>query len=282
MVAAKSPSYWDGFAQAFANLGSPLRPAVADIQFLEDTIAAWASNHQVPRLCGTMLGVTPELAKMHWPEGSQLLAVDKSMPMAKTAWPGNLPGRRAVVCGNWLALPRGAASCHVVAGDGSINCLRYPDEFLTLGESVARVLTEDGILVLRCYLQSNTPEDPADVYSDLLTGAVQSFHAFKLRLLMATQKSVGEGVALRDVWASWEKRNLDRAGLFVRYDRPAVETIEYYRNSSTVYAFPTLAELRQVLHPVFEELRLLTPDYELGDRCPTLVLKPWRNRVPIV
>src|SRR5215211_3787901 len=108
MVATEPKTYWDGFAQAFANLGSPLRPVEPDIEFLQTTIAAWAQTNQVDRLRGTILGVTPELARMQWPDGSQVLAVDKSMPMAKTSWPGNLPDRRAVVCGNWLALPRQA------------------------------------------------------------------------------------------------------------------------------------------------------------------------------
>jgi hypothetical protein len=280
MVAAKPESYWDGFARAFANLGSPLRPCSPDIQFLEDSIGRWAQQHRVGTLHGTMLGVTPELAKMRWPNGSQILAVDKSMPMAQMAWPGDLPETRAVVCGNWLSLPRRSSSCHVVAGDGSINCLRFPEEFRTLSNSVARVLTDDGLLLLRCYLQTETPEDPDAVYGDLCSGAVQSFHAFKLRLLMAVQKDATEGVALRNVWESWVARNLHREDLYSRYGRPAVETIEYYRDSLTVYSFPTLRELRQVLMPVFEEVRLLTPDYEMGDRCPTLVLTPWRNRRP--
>jgi len=50
-----------------------------------------------------LLGATPAIANMHWPDETWLTALDKSLPMAKSVWPGNVPGRRAVVCGDWLS-----------------------------------------------------------------------------------------------------------------------------------------------------------------------------------
>ena len=192
-------SYWDGFARSYRNLGPPLRPSDIDVQFLEDEVAAWALAHPVERLQGTVFGVTPELARMRWPPGSWVLGVDSSFAMAQAVWPGDVPESRGVVCGNWVSLTRRDGSCHIVVGDGSIHCLRYPDGFRALADSVERVLADDGVLILRCYVQSDLREDPDDVYADLCSGSVRSFHAFKLRLLMAMQESADSGIAVRRV-----------------------------------------------------------------------------------
>jgi hypothetical protein len=52
-----------------------------------------------------------------------------------------------------------------------------------------------------------------------------------------------------------------------------VATIDYYKDSSTVYAFPTLDELRAELADKFRELSLLTPGHPMGSRCPILVFQ---------
>jgi hypothetical protein len=121
---------------------------------------------QTSRSVRMLLGVTPEIAGMDWPERSSLIAVDSSLPMAQAVWPGNLP-QRWVVCGNWLALPQREPSCHVVIADGSFNCLPYPDGFRALAKTVSRVLCSDGILVLRCYIRSRERETPEGVCADV-------------------------------------------------------------------------------------------------------------------
>lgn len=251
---------------------------------MQRAITGWAALHPGECLDALLLGVTPEIAEMQWPEHSSLTAVDKSLPMVSRVWPGNVPGRRSVVCGNWLTLPRRESSCHIAAGDGSFNCLAYPLEFRAVAEGIAAALHEGGILILRCYLQNDVPESPEQVYADLSRGAIGSFHALKLRLLMALQKNLQEGVAVRDAYRSWTARHLDPESLpsGQGWQNSAIETIEYYKDSGTVYAFPTLVGMRALLGEFFEEVSLFTPSYELGDRCPTLVLRPHHktSRVP--
>lgn len=190
-----------------------------------------------------MLGVTPAVACMRWPEGSLLLAVDNSLPMTRAVWPGNIAGKRAAVCGNWLGLPLRESSCDVVLGDGTVNCLRYPESFRTPAETVCGVLREDGILVLRSYLQLPVPESSDDLYGELAGHSVGSFHAFKLRLLMALQCCPAEGIAVNQAYKSWKGRNLNPRELphGPGWVQSAIETIEFYRETDTVYAFPTLA-----------------------------------------
>ena len=63
-----------------------------------------------------------------------------------------------------------------------------------------------------------------------------------------------------------------------RRDAGHLTTVEVYRGSPAVYSFPTLAELRAELAADFEELSCHVPGYELGERCPTLVLSPRPHR----
>jgi hypothetical protein len=248
-----------------------------DIQCMEEAVTAWAAGHAGEPLRALLLGVTPEIAEMRWPERSSLTATDNSLPMVQARWPGDVPGRRSVVCGNWLAPPYRASSFDVAIGDGSINCLRFPGELRALAEVLCGLLRDDGILLLRSYVQSATRENPQEIYA----ASTGSINALKLRLFMAVQQSPQEGVALRDVYRSWKSRNLDREvlPLGAEWEKPGVaETIELYRDSNTVYAFPTLPELRCVLQEFFEEVSISIPGYDTGDRCPILLLKAHRNR----
>ena len=264
-------TYWDDFAPACGELGPPLRPSPEDLRFAEQTVAQMTA----PRVL--MLGVTPRIADLRWPEGSRIVALDKSHSMTRTAWPGNLEGRRWVACANWLTPPLGRDSCDVVIGDGSINNIEFPGEFERLTCVAASVLCESGRMILRCYLQSDPAESVDAVFDAALAGQIGSFHTFKLRLLMAMQPSACAGVCVGDVyrtWAHWGRRSLPGGP---GWGPAAVATIEYYRDSTTRYAFPTKEELKGALFPRFELESYFQPSYEFGERCPTLVLRPRRT-----
>jgi hypothetical protein len=225
-----------------------------------------------------LLGVTPSIATMNWPDGSRLFALDSSSAMVGSVWPGDVPGIRSAACGDWRAIPSPACSFNVVVGDGSLNCVRFPDDIEAVLEELSRTMTECGILVLRGYFQLPEPESPLAVIDDMLRGAIPHFHAFKLRLLMSMQESAEEGVATDKVYRYWTSRNLDvddvarRAGWSV----PQIRSIELYSGTNTVLSFPTLREFRAVLSCYFHEISLTIPSYALGERCPTLIAAPAR------
>ena len=52
-----------------------------------------------------------------------------------------------------------------------------------------------------------------------------------------------------------------------------LSTIDIYENSSNIYTFPTLDEVRNLFSAQFIELSCYFPDYELGERCPTMIFK---------
>jgi SAM-dependent methyltransferase len=267
-------SYWNSFADSFRALGQPLRPSREDIRSMEDAASAWTAGHPGRRLEALLLGVTPEIAAMRWPELVSLMAVDSSPAMLKAVWPGNVPEKKWAVCGDWHALPRRELSCDFVVGDGSINCLRYPDGYRALIAGVHRTLRDDGVFVLRCYLRPELQESPEQVVARI--GEFPTFHHFKFCLLMAMQPDVREGVAVDRVHRFWAGLKLEEETLAVRdgWGPLDTRTIEFYRGTNTVHTFPTLEELRAVLLECFEEVSQMMPTYPLGERCPTLVLKP--------
>jgi len=269
-------SYWHNLAACYPALRWPLRPSSEDIRFMKAEVAKWVAAHSESEPNVLLLGVTPEIADMQLPAASSLTAVDSSMAMARAVWPGNIPGKRQVSCGNWLALPLQESACGVVIGDGSMNCLPYPDGYLQLAAEVCRVLSTDGIFILRCYIQPAVQERPDDVFADIFREPIPSFHHFKFRILMAMQRSPRVGIAVDEVYRNWADRNIDTRPLTSRagWEQSAIDTIELYRDSATVHTFPTLAEYRSVLDDFFDEISQFKVPCNLGERCPILVLKP--------
>jgi hypothetical protein len=263
-------------APSFSVLGPPLKPSPEDVQFVEKAVANWSASHPGTRLRALLLGVTAEIATMRWPEVSSLIAVDNSFVMARTVWPGNIPSKRRAVCGDWLALPQANASCDSVIGDGSMNCVRYPDGFRTLARSVRSVLGPDGVLLLRSFVRPEGKDSIEQVFTDLFQCKFPTVNHFKFQLLMAMQRSTEQGIAVDDVYREWVRRKINKEELIALtgWEKQSLQSIELYEGQDVVHTFPTVSELRSVLGEFFDEVSISTPSYLLGDRCPSFVLKP--------
>jgi SAM-dependent methyltransferase len=238
-------------------------------------LGAWVAAHGTPR--ALVLGVTPEIARLAWPEGTDLLAVDRSEAMIRLVWPGfPRPGLGALQS-EWLDLDLPAGSRDLVLGDGCFNLLRYPDAHAALLRTVRALLSPRGRFAFRTFVRPEASETPAEVYRAALAGEIAGFHAFKLRLLMAHQRDPRAGVPVREVWRSFAAHVPDPEALSARLGWPApqIATIASYRESEAVHVFPSLYELRAACAAAgFRELSCTTGPYELGERCPTLVLAP--------
>jgi SAM-dependent methyltransferase len=266
--------YWDRFAEAYAILGSPLRPSAEELAFMGRTVRDRTAAAGAAPLRALLLGSTPGLAAMDWPSNTHLAAIDRSFPMARGVWPGNIPGRRDIVCADWLAAPFRDASFHVAAGDGSVNCLSYPGGIYALSEELARLLCPHGLLMLRTYLQVEPRESPDELLGQALRGALPGFDEFKLRLMMALQRDPADGLAVENVY-QWVSRRIDPVELARRtgWALAAIETMQLYKDSATVYAFPTREQLLSVLLPHFEVFSSMEPSHPMGQRCLVLSLR---------
>jgi SAM-dependent methyltransferase len=257
--------HWPLHARQWALIGPPLRPAAEDVAIAERAVAEWAAaSRRAPR--ALLLGVTPELATMRWPAGTRLLAVDRSAAMIDAIFPA---GAGEAIAAEWLALPRDAASIDVALGDGCLSCLAHPAGYQALAAELGRVLVADGVAVLRLFAAPERREPLAEVAAALRAGRIASFHALKWRIAMAIQPD-DRNVRVADILAAFDELAPDRAAL--PWPPEVIATIDVYRGSALVYSFPTAAEAAAAL-PGFVIAAAHTPGYELGERCPTLVLR---------
>jgi SAM-dependent methyltransferase len=265
---------WPSQARHWHLLGPPLRPSRDDVAIVEGVVRALLATPRV-----LLLGVTPELATLAWPPGTELAAVDRCAGMIGAVWPssGTPAGARAVQ-GDWRALPIDDASVDLVLGDAVMTLLAFPHDTEALFTEVHRVLRPEGRFVVRALVPHGTREDVSGVSRDLLAGRIGSLHAFKVRLLMALHPSPEQGTRLADAWDAWQAVAPDPRALATElgWKLEALATIAVYRDSPVVYAFPTVEELDVIArraHLARDAVQV--PRYELGDRCPTIT---WRKR----
>ena len=129
---------WSQVARSWLQLGSPLRPTLEDVGFYQDAIAGWCANHpgRAPR--GLILGVTPELYGLDWPDAGLLRAVDRTIELIEHVWPGK---REQVLHCEWRHAGLPKASSDIVLCDGGLHLLDYPDGQQQLAARLAEWLT---------------------------------------------------------------------------------------------------------------------------------------------
>lgn len=270
------PDQFSSHARAWNRLGPPLRPAPEDVRVAERYVEATPARPGSP-FRALILGVTPELACMRWPENTELVAVDRSRVMIDAVWPaGRLPCRGHALCADWSEVPLESGSIDAVLGDGSFTLLAWPDAQRGVLRELRRLIAERGRLVLRVFVLPERREDVAAVLRDLDGGRIGSFHVFRWRLAMSLQRELERGVSLRDVWQLWQRLDLDRDALALRHGWPrdSIDSIDAYRQAEGQLWFPTLSQARALLAEEFRELDCHLPGYELGACFPTLRLAP--------
>ena len=266
--------HWMVHASQWAHVGQPLRPGPIDVGIAE-SMARQASTivgHASPR--ALVLGVTPELVGMGWPQGTRLISVDRCPGMIGRVLPRAGQGRVIGICGNWLQLPLASGSLDLIAGDGCFTVLETLADHGAFSAELARVLA-GGFLIMRLFVRPDQAETIEQVFDALEAGQIGNFHIFKWRLAMALHQDLGSGVAVADIWKAWQSSGLDSASLALAQGWPVadIETIRAYENATARYTFPRIHEAREVLSRDFAELDCQLPDYELGERCPTLLLR---------
>jgi hypothetical protein len=107
---------------------------------------------------------------------------------------------------------------------------------------------------------------------------VSSLNVLKLRLGMAMQEDIEAGTQLRRVWEKIHQFEPDFPRLAARVGWPLDQllAINTYRDCPAKYCFLSVADVCRLLCEgpggfAVESVRV--PSYELGDRCPTLVLR---------
>lgn len=268
--------HWNSHSRHWHRVGPPLRPDTTDVSTAEEMLQTIADDPRPRPAAALLLGVTPELAGMRWPVGSGLLAVDRSTEMIQGVLPRHTPVPLQAVCGEWSTLPLADSSIGYAAGDGCLTVLENPEALRALSAEVRRVLASSGGFVIRLFVQAAQPEQPDQVLADLLAGRIGNFHIFKWRLAMALHEGLDQGVHVRDIWRCWQDMDIPARSLSERlgWSVEEIGTIDAYRDAQARYTFSTLEEAREIFSEHFQEQDCRVPDYELGERCPTLLLAP--------
>ena len=196
-------SYWDSLAHQFQHQQPPLRPCAEDARLLFQAVRDWSERNPRAHYRILLFGVTPEIANLPWPENASLLAIEKSQAMIDLIWPGNIPGRREVVAGNWFDIALKEASFDFVVGDGFSTGFAYPDQYHQIAEIISRWLKPDGLLVTRLFVRPEKEETHEAVLSDLRAGKIKRFDTLKWRLGMAIQQNARQGVFVDDIYRAW-------------------------------------------------------------------------------
>ncbi|MBZ5587555.1 MAG: methyltransferase domain-containing protein [Acidobacteriia bacterium] len=269
---------WLELSRRWGRINPPLRPAPQDIELFErlvDTVAQDAGP--APRVL--LLGVTPEIATMRWPAGTRLLALDSSPAMIRTVWPAGEARDAVVARADWKAMPVRDGACDVVIGDGILTSQRFPNDVLALASEVRRVVKDSGAFVMRLFARPETNEPLGGVFQDLRAGRIPNFDVFHWRLAMAVHRDTTSGTRLGDVWEAWQENVPMPAELLASlgWAPDAARILETYRSSATLISFPTVVEVRDTLAQDFDQTACHIPEYESGDRYPTVLFRPRRH-----
>ena len=266
--------HWAEMARQWQQAGSPLRPSKQDRSFCINAVEEWHRHRGVaPRVL--ILGVTPDIYRLPWPELTDILAVDRSQPMIDIVWPGP---NEAVLCADWLSMALLDNSRDIAFCDGGLHLLSYPQEQQQLVHILRSLLSDKGLCILRLFVPPRQRESPNAVLQDLLEGRISNLNILKLRLAMSLQDCAEKGVELKKVWCTLHEIASDLGGLAEKIGWPAEHmlAVNIYRDSTARYSFVTVDQVCDLFcgsSGGFKLRYLHVPSYELGERCPTIVLQ---------
>jgi hypothetical protein len=226
-----------------------------------------------------LLGVTPDIYRLPWPEGTDVLAVDRSQAMIDIVWPGP---KDAVLCTDWLSMALPDNSRDIAFCDGGLNLLSYPQEQQKLVHILRSLVSDKGLCIFRLFVPPQQRESPDAVLHDLIEGKIANLNILKLRLAMSLQVTAAKGVELNKIWRALHEIAPDLGGLAEKIGWPVehMMAINMYRGSTARYSFGTVDQVHDLFCDSggFKLRCLHVPSYELGERCPTIVLQ--RERTP--
>jgi hypothetical protein len=268
-------SYWDLLAGQFQHQQSPLRPCVEDTRIVHRIIHDWHRRYSPSRTNALLFGVTPEIANLSWPANTFLRAVEKSQAMIDVVWPGNIPDRRQVVCGNWFEVKIKEHSLDLVVGDGFLTGLAYPRQYVEMAGIISRWLQPDGLLVARLFVRPEKKETIDGIMTDLAASRIARFDILKWRLAMAIQETAEQGVKVDDIYRAWREIHDQQPALSEQagWPRATINTIKLYDGRGDRYFFPTIKELNAAFSASLEPVSVTIPAYDFGQCCPILVYR---------
>ena len=156
--------------------------------------------------------------------------------------------------------------------------MTYPRGQRRFVQTLHRIVASNGLCIFRLFIPPKERESSDKVLQDLLGAKIPNLNLLKFRLWMAMHEDITHGVELKRIWNAIYRAAPDFNRLASRIGWPIehLMAINTYRNSSTRYYF---LDLDRVCHLFCENPggfmleSVHVPTYELGELCPTVVLR---------
>lgn len=261
--------YWASLSGKWT-VAPPLAPCDEDLRWFQRQVGRL--GHRPLR--ALLFGVTPGLARLAWPIGTALAALDWSEGMLRNVFPRERSARHnAPVLADWRELPIAARSCDIIVGDGCYTALGDQESARLATAEMFRVLKPGGLACFRCFARPPGAGGVEGLFKELETSDGMPFDLFRWRLAVAVQ-GPRWGVELREVWRAWNDGVRDRAALAARHGWALedLQRIERWQHEPARYAFASLPELQELAAPRFELLEAEVPTYARGEYFPRVAL----------
>lgn len=259
--------------------GFPLRPPAEAVESIFEIISNLIIKKKliVKDICMVLLGVTPELANLPWPNNIKLKAFDKNKDMIKNVWISPKKISSSVNQSLWQKMPLESGSVHFILGDGCTTQLSNRKAYKDFFKEQRRIIRNDGFLLLRCFLNTERKESNNQIIKSALQGRIQFFGSLKWRIAMALLSNHHTfSIKVKKIHSTFNTLFPFRNELVksCHWDINLINTIDTYKNSDISYTFPSLKELKILIAPQFEIIKIYYPHYELTKRCPIILMKP--------
>jgi SAM-dependent methyltransferase len=250
----------------------PFGPSEDDAAFMLEMTAPSLSAAREPAVL--VLGVTPRVVHLDWPDGANIAAVDSSPGMVAAFAPHPaLPSK--AICAPWQEMPLDGGAFNAVVGDGSFNSLPRLRDYKPAFKEVARILKPEGVLVLRFFVRPEPQEAPEQLVALARAGAFPSTAAFRLRFAMALTEADGS-VGLSSLWDAFQRLAPDRDQLAQEtgWPRGDIDRVDVDQDSRVRFTFPTLSQLASLAEPEFAVQHIERGTYTQAEHCPTVLFRP--------
>lgn len=223
-----------------------------------------------------LLGVTPALAAMRWPDAVRLVATDWSTEMLARVWPKvGMPPGTATLCADWRQLPLPDSFYDLAVSDGCYTALASLADYRLLNGELHRVLKPGGSVLLRCCCRPTSRMAVDTLFEQLFGGRIASLDLFRFLLAMALYEDSRTEITRRAVWQVWVHHVPDARAIQSRmgWSDDDLANMERIANMTHTFCFPTLDELVELAKPQFDLISHDIPGYEWGELFPRIVLR---------
>jgi hypothetical protein len=265
-------SIWNNQSAKWKHVGSPTRPSQEDQNIIASIISKKQQNADSTN--AVVLGVTPEMIQLRWPEGTTITAVDMNESMIQTLYKPHEIYPTSVKQERWQAISLPDNSTDIVVGDGIFTPLEKEEDLVGLFAEVDRILKPSSMMVVRAFIRPEETEAIDTVVKDALSGKIKNFGSLKWRLAMALTDNKGR-VNPAEIHKKFNALFPDRAylGTSGKWSLDEISTIDAYEKIEGVFTFLTLNELVKISQPYAKIIEKKVGSYELADRCPIIVFE---------